>query len=295
MPRKKNQEQEMVELIPEGHLEILNFKGRECRRVMHNNEWYYSVVDVIEAMTDSERPRKYWNDLKTKLVHEEGFKQLSENIGQLKMPSSDGKLYATDAANVETLLRIVQSIPSPKAELIKRWLARTGYERIQESQNPDIAIKRAITDYKLKGYSDEWIEARIGGKLTRVELTSEWAKRGIKGQEYATLTNAVHEGTFEISVKQHEEYKQLTRRGQLREHMTSTELLFTRLGEVSAKNISVARNAQGLADNQIAANDGGQIAGNARRALDRQTGGRVVSPSNHLPEPKASHQLPDVE
>ena len=216
-------------IVPEGQFEVVAFRQKPIRRVLHDDEWYFSVVDVIEVLTESPRPRKYWADLKKKLL-DEGCDQLSDNIGQLKMPGSDGKYYSTDAANTEVLFRIVQSIPSKKAETIKRWLAKMGYERILERQNPDIAIKRAILDYKMQGRSDEWIEARISCTLARQGLTGEWAKRGIEGPQYAILTNLIHERAFDVSVHQHGGFKGLTKKHNLRDHMTSTELLFTPVG-----------------------------------------------------------------
>ena len=270
-------------VVPEGHFEIVAFQKKPVRRVLYNDEWYFSVVDVIEVLTDTDRPSKYWHDLKNKLEREEGYDELSDKIGKLKMPSVDGKERATDAANTETLFRIVQSIPSKKAETIKRWLAKTGYERILERQNPDIAIKRSILDYKMQGRSDDWIEARVSCTLARQGLTGEWAKRGVEGKQYAILTNLIHEKTFDVSVRQHEDFKGLAKRHSLRDHMTSTELLFTRLGEMSTKDIAVAKNAHGFRANEGAAREGGQIAGNARRALEKQTGKRVVSSSNYLP------------
>ena len=281
MPKKQVQPQ----LIPEGQMEMVVFRGKKVRRELHDYEWYFSVVDVIEALTDTSNPRRYWSDLKVKLTKEEGYDQLYENIVQLKMPSADGKSYNTDTANTETLFRIVQSVPSKKAEAIKRWLAKRGYERILERQNPDIAIKRAILDYKLQGRNDDWIEARVSCRLARQGLTDEWGSRGIEGKQYAILTNLIHEKTFDLSVKQHEDYKGL-KKHKLRDHMTSTELLFTRLGEASTKDIAVARDAQGFRENEQAAQQGGQIAGNARRALQRQTGQWVVSSSNYLPHSK---------
>ena len=180
-----------VPAIGEGQFEFVEFKGKKVRRVLHNDEWYFSVVDVVEAVTESGRPGKYWNDLKTQL-EKEGSDQLSANIGKLKMPSADGKERPTDAADTETIFRILQSIPSKKAERVKRWLAKVGYERILEFQNPEIAIKRAIFDYKIKGYDDEWINARVRTILSRNELTSEWGRRGVRdGKEYAALTNAI--------------------------------------------------------------------------------------------------------
>ncbi len=263
-------------------MEMVVFRGKKVRRILHDDEWHFSVVDVIEALTDTDRPRKYWNDLKRKLGGEEGFDELSEKIGQLKMTGADGKERLTDAANTETLFRIVQSIPSKKAEGVKRWLAKTGYERILETQNPDIAIKRAILDYKMKGRSDGWIEARVSSRIIRQGLTTEWAKRGVEGQQYAVLTNLIHERTFDLSVRQHKEVKGLAKH-ELRDHMTSPELLFIRLGEMSTKDIAVSRNAQGFRENEVAAEEGGQIAGNARKALEQKTKVPVVSRQNFLP------------
>ena len=252
---------------------------------MHNDEWHFSVIDVVGALETSTAPRRYWSDLKVKLVNEEGYDELYDNIVQLKMIAGDGKQYLTDAANVETMFRIIQSIPSKKANVFKRWLAKVGYERILEFQNPAIAIKRAIFDYKLKGYDEEWIERRVQGILARLELTGEWARRGVKeGPEYAMLTNLIQEGTFGLVVQSHKEVKGLTPSHSLRDHMSSTELAFTMLGETSTKDIAIATNAQGFNDNQSAAKNGGKVAGDARRALELQTGKPVLSRSNFLPD-----------
>ena len=273
-----------AQIIAEGQLGIVEFKGKKVRKVLHDDEWYFSIVDVIEAVTDSERPSKYWNDLKTQLVAEEGFDELSDKIGKLKMPGADGKERPTDAANVETVFRVIQSIPSKKAEGFKRWLARVGYERILEYQNPSIAIKRAILDYKFKGHDDEWIERRVQTILARQELTSEWAHRGVReGQEYAILTNLIQEQTFGLGVRNHMAFKRLKKSHNLRDHMTGTELIFTMLGETSTKDIAIATYANGFQENQQAAENGGQVAGDARRALEKQTGQSVVSKNNFLP------------
>jgi hypothetical protein len=160
----------------ESHLAV--FRGKQIRKTIHNNEWWFSIVDVIEALIGNERPRKYWNDLKKKLL-EEGYDQLSERIGQLKMQSSDGKFYETDCANTETMFRLIQSIPSPKAEPFKRWLAKVGYERVQEIEDPELATKRARALYKAKGYTDDWIEKRMRGIAVRAELTEEWKNRDV--------------------------------------------------------------------------------------------------------------------
>ena len=181
--------------IPEGQLEIAAFKGKQIRRVLHENEWFFSVIDVIGAVTDTPRPRKYWSDLKTDLV-EEGHFQLSDNIGQLKMTSPDGKERLTDTANTEIMFRIIQSIRSKKAEMFKRWLAKVGYERILESQNPEIAIKRALLDYKIQGRNDEWINARVRSILMRNELTQEWktreSKKGDNSRSSRTSSRRAH-------------------------------------------------------------------------------------------------------
>ena len=274
----------MVPAVVEGQLEIAEFKGKEVRKVLHDGEWYFSVVDVVGAVSDSKTPRRYWSELKVKL-DKEGFNdELFDNIEQLKMPSADGKDRATDAANTETLIRIIQSIPSKKAETFKRWLAKVGYERILENQNPDIAIKRAILGYKMKGYDDEWIDARVQAIVTREELTSEWSRRGVReGHEYGILTNVIQEGTFGLGIQSHKDIKGLEKKHNLRDHMTSVELLFTRLGELSTKDIAVADDAHGFTQNKVAATKGGKIAGDARKALEQQTNKRVVSEGNFLP------------
>lgn len=291
MFRSKNRNNQGL-IIPEGELATVVFKGKEVRRVMHDNEWHFSVVDVMEALTGTDQPSRYWNELRKRFRDEEDADELFDNIEKLKMPGADGKERPTDAANVETLFRIIQSVPSKKAEVIKRWLAKTGYERVLENQNPDIAIKRAILDYKNKGRSDEWIEARISNTLTRLDLTHEWGKRGIQGEQYGILTNLIHEGTFQISVQRHQVIKGLKKQN-LRDHMTSTELLFSRLGEASTRDITVARDARGYYQNEAAAREGGKIAGNARRALEEQTGNKVVSDSNYLPAKGRARELPD--
>lgn len=167
-------------IIPEGKAQLALFNGKEIRQIFHNDEWYFSAVDMIGAIVDTDRPQKYWSELKKQLIDKECFFQLSEKIGQLRMQSQDGKARKTDAVNTETMFRIVQSIPSPKAEPFKRWLAKVGYERIKEIQNPEIAIKRAMMTYKAKGYDDKWIKSRVQTIVSRKELTSEWSKRGIK-------------------------------------------------------------------------------------------------------------------
>ena len=273
-----------AQVVADGQLEIADFKGREVRRVLHDDEWHFSVVDVIAALTESSTPRRYWRDLKNKLAEEEGSEQLNEEIVQLEMPSDDGNDRLTDAASTETMFRIIQSIPSKKANAFKRWLAKVGYERILEFQNPDIAIKRAILDYKMRGYEEDWINERVRSILARQELTGEWARRGVReGKEYAVLTNLIQEKTFGLGVQSHKSLKTLKKSHSLRDHMTDMELLFTRLGETSTREIAIASDAHGFRQNEKAADAGGTVAGDARRALEKQTGQRVVSKDNFLP------------
>lgn len=270
------------DLVSDGQLEIAVFKGKEIRRVCHNGEWMFSVVDVIGAITDSDRARKYWSDLKRQMIEKEGFVELSENIGQLPLPGSDGKLYRTDVANTETLFRIVQSIPSPKAEPIKRWLAKVGFERIQETQDPELAIKRAILTYQLQGRSDDWIEKRVRSIVSRKELTREWQKRGASDEkDYAQLSNIISQETFGVGPKRHKELKGLGSQN-LRDHMTDLELILTMLGETTSTTITRQRDAQGLHQLGQAAKAGGAIAGGARKQIEAETGQKVVSSSNFL-------------
>jgi DNA-damage-inducible protein D len=268
----------------EGEVERLSFKGAAVRKVLHNGEWQFSIVDIVGALTGSERSGKYWSDLKRKLVEKEGFSELSAKIGQLPLPGPDGKNYLTDVSNLETILRIVQSIQSPKAEPLKRWLARVGFERVQEERDPELTIRRAIFHYQLQGRSDDWIERRIRSVVVRTELTSEWHKRGIaQGREYAILTNIIAAATFGgVTVSGHRQIKGLGKNHDLRDHMTDLELIFTMLGEKSTTEIARVRNAQGFRPNLRAAEAGGNIAGSARSQLERETGERVVSSANFL-------------
>lgn len=229
--------------VPDGELELVPFKKEAIRRVCHNDEWWYSVVDVVTALTGSDRGRKYWSDLKTKMVEKEGFSELSDEIGQLPMPGADGKNYKTDVATAETILRIIQSISSPKAEPFKRWLARVGYERIQEAQDPEVLIKRAILHYSAQGRTDDWIEKRIRGMVARKELTAEWKKRGVtESKDFAMLSNIISENTFGVGVERHKGIKGLKSQN-LRDHMTDMELILTMLGETSTKEIAIKRDA----------------------------------------------------
>ena len=235
---------------------LVVFQGKGIRRTWHNGEWYFSVVDVCEVLTGSSRPRKYWSDLKVKL-QDEGF-ELSDKIGQLKLLSSDGKKYKTDCANTENMFRIIQSISSKKAEPFKRWLAKVGYERIQEIENPELAQERAKEYYELKGYPRDWIEKRLRGIAIRQELTDEWDQRGIEEQkEYAILTNEISKATFDVSIREHKKIKGLEpefKNQNLRDHMTDRELVFTMLDVVSATDITRARDAQGFVEKKLESN-----------------------------------------
>lgn len=271
-----------VEMIAEGEAQIALFKGKEVRQVFHDNEWFFSIVDVIEAVTETDRPRQYWSDIKTKMAADEGFSELYDQIVQLKMKAADGKNYATDAVNVETLFRIIQSIPSSKAEPFKKWLAKVGYERIQEIQNPEIGVKRAILQWQVQGRSEDWIDARIRSIVTRKDLTDEWKNRGIEaGQEYAQLTNIISRKTFGLDTAAHKKLKGLKNQS-LRDHMTDLELIFTMLGEKSTTAIAIATNAQGYSENAEAAASGGKVAGDARRDLEKKLGKPIATKDNFL-------------
>ncbi len=258
------------------------FRGKhKVRKIFFNDEWWFSVVDVVGVLSGAVNSRRYWSDLKRKLKTE-GADQLYEKIVQLKLESPDGKKYATDCANTETMLRIVQSIPSPNAEPFKRWLAKVGFERIKEIEQPGLAVKRARAHYVAKGYDDEWIERRIQSIQKRAELTEEWDQRGVKlNAEYAILTAEISRAAFGYKPAQHKEIKRLKKRDNLRDHMTPLELIFSTLGEAATKEITVNRDAQGFDESKVAATDGGRIAGDARKALEKETGKPVVSSKNY--------------
>lgn len=273
----------------EPQLRTAIFKGKQIRKVIHDDEWYFSIIDIVDALTNSSNSRRYWSDLKRKIIDNEGFAQLYDKIVQLKMESSDGKKYQTDAVNTETIFRIIQSIPSPNAEPFKRWLAKVGYERIQEIEDPELAAKRMQNIYKAKGYPADWIEKRLRGIAIREKLTNEWEQTGVKEQrEYAILTAEISEATFGLKPSEHKKIKSLKREN-LRDHMTDLELVFTMLGEASTTEIAIQQDSQGFHENKDAARAGGSVAGNARKDLEVKSGRKVVSQSNFL-----SHQL-DVE
>ena len=255
------------------------FKGKEIRKIIYNNEWWFSVVDVVEIMTGSVNSRDYWYRMKIRVKDEDGI-ELSTICRQLKLQSSDGKLYETDCANTEGMFRIVQSIPSPKAEPLKRWLARVGYERVQEIEDPELATKRTRMLYKLKGYPDNWIEKRMRGIVIREELTDEWQKRGAKEQrEYEILTAEISKASFGVTPSEYKKLKGLKREN-LRDHMDDFELIFTMLGERSTTEIHRIENSQGMSKLSRDANRGGKVAGIARRELEKELGRPVVSKNN---------------
>lgn len=260
---------------------IALFKGKKVRRIIYINEWWFSVVDVVEALTDSINPNDYWYRMKVRVKSEDGI-ELSTNCRQLKLISSDGKKYETDCANTETMFRIVQSIPSPKAEPFKRWLAKVGYERIQEIEDPELATKRTRMLYKLKGYSESWIEKRMRGIAIREELTDEWQKRGVREQrDYEILTAEISKATFGMTPSEYKKFKELKREN-LRDHMDDLELIFTMLGERVTTEISQSEKPDTFPKNQSVAQRGGNVAGNARKEAEKEIGRSVISKSNYL-------------
>ncbi len=241
-------------------------------------KWFFSIVDVIEVLTDSPRPRKYWSALKTKLQQEGS--ELSHKLGQLKMEAEDGKMRETDVADAEQLFRLIQSIPSPKAEPFKQWLAKVGYERVEESQDPEKSIDRAMENYLKLGYSKEWINQRLKSIEVRKELTDERENRGVKkGQEFATLTDIITHAWSGKTVKQYKQHKNLKKEN-LRDNMTNLELVLNMLAEATTTEISKEKKPKSFDENKIIAKQGGIIAGNTRKAIEAKTGKKVVSNQN---------------
>jgi DNA-damage-inducible protein D len=246
--------------------------------------WYFSVIDVIEILTDSPRPRKYWNALKTKLQTEGS--ELSHKLGRLKMAAEDGKMRETDVADTETLLRLIQSIPSPKAEPFKQWLAKVGYERMQEIADPAQGLDRARDNWLKLGRSEKWIQQRMTGQETRNKLTDYWKENGVeRPDEFALLTNIIHQEWTGLTVKNHKELKGLKSQN-LRDHMNEAELIFTALAELSTRQIAETEEAKGLQQNAKAGKKGGTVAKNARKELESKTGKSVVTGGNFLPPKK---------
>ncbi|PJA62982.1 MAG: hypothetical protein CO161_03510, partial [Candidatus Portnoybacteria bacterium CG_4_9_14_3_um_filter_44_9] len=259
---------------------IILFKQKQVRRTWNEKKelWYFSIIDVIAILTDSPRPRKYWNALKTKLKQEGS--ELSQKVGQLKLESPDGKKYLTDVADTETILRLIQSIPSPKAEPFKLWLAKVGYERIEETEDPELAFDRAIKTYLRKGYSKEWINQRLKSIEVRKELTDEWQERGMKeGLEYAILTDEITRAWADKSVRDYKKFKGLKKEN-LRDNMTNLELVLNMLAEASTTEISKKQTPKGLESNKQVARMGGTAAKKARIEIEKQTGESVIISKN---------------
>ncbi|MBU3978489.1 Bro-N domain-containing protein [Patescibacteria group bacterium] len=266
------------------------FKGRKIRKAFSQGEWWFSVVDVIEALTDSSQPSKYWTAMKARVNNEDGI-QLSTICRQLKLEASDGKKYETDCANTEGIFRIIQSVPSPKAEPFKRWLAKAGYERVQEIENPELATKRTRILYKLKGYPDDWIEKRMRGIAIREELTDEWQKRGAKEQkDYEILTAEISKATFGVTPSEYKKMKGLKREN-LRDHMDDFELIFNMLGERATTEIHRNEDSKGVTKLRSDAKAGGDIAGGARKKLEERLGRSVVTKKNFLKSPENKKRL----
>ncbi len=269
---------------------IIAFDEQSIRRVWHNDAWYFSVIDIVEALTDSKNARDYWFKMKQRVQAEDGA-ELSTFCRQLKMQAPDGKMRMTDCANTESILRIIQSIPSPKAEPFKRWLAKVGYERIQEIENPELASQRAREIYKQKGYDDAWIEKRMRGIQIRDELTDEWKNRGIQDpKQFSILTAEISKAAFGMTPKEYREHKGLAKEN-LRDHMSDLELIFSMLGEASTTEIAKNTDAQGFNDNKKVAQKGEHIAGNARKALEKESGKKIITSDNYLNTPQKEKRL----
>ena len=268
------------------------FESRKIRTHwdVTEEQWYFSVIDVVDVLTESVNPRDYWFKMKIRVNSDDGI-ELSTICRQLKLTSSDGKKYATDCADTKSLLRIIQSIPSPKAEPFKQWLAKVGYERIQEIQDPSQSIDRARENWKRSGRSEKWIQQRMTGQETRNKLTDYWKDAGIKEQdEFAYLTNIIHQEWSDLTVKQHKQLKGLKNQN-LRDHMSEAELIFTALAELSTRQIAQTEQATGLKENAVAGKKGGKIAKNARKELELQTGRNVITEENFLPPAKEKEEL----
>jgi DNA-damage-inducible protein D len=269
---------------------ITLFEKQQVRRIWYQEQWWFSVIDVIEILSNSSIPKRYWSDLKKKLI-EEGYHEVYEKIVRLKLIASDGKLRETDCANTDTLLRIIQSIPSPKAEPFKQWLARIGKERIEEINNPELAMERMRQLYEKKGYPKEWVEKRVRGIAVRQDLTNEWKNRGAKGSiEFAILTNEIMQGTFDLDVQAYKEHKGLAKEN-LRDHMNDLELILTMLAEATTTKLHKDRNSQGFPKLKKDAKDGGGIAGRTRKDIEKTSGKKVVNKENYLGRKESKKSL----
>ena len=274
--------------------ELKLFEGNRIRHIYDEEKetYYFSVVDIIAILIekDYQSARKYWNKLAQRL-RDEGSEQTVTNCHQLKLQADDGKMRKTDVADIKTIFRIIQSVPSKKAEPIKQWLAKVGQERVQEMADPSTAIDRARETYKKLGRSEKWIQQRMTGQETRNKLTDYWSEHDIKeGEEYAILTNIIHQEWSGLSIKEHKNLKGLKSQN-LRDHMSEAELIFTALAELSTRQIAESENATGMEENKISAKKGGKIAREAREKLELQTGQKVVTDDNFLPASKKPKQI----
>ncbi|MBI5414549.1 Bro-N domain-containing protein [Candidatus Peregrinibacteria bacterium] len=274
--------------------QIAIFEGKKIRKTIYNNEWWFSVIDVIEALINSDRPSVYWTAMKARVKDESEF-QLSTICRQLKLLAEDGKMRETDCANTEGIFRIIQSIPSPKAEPFKRWLAKVGYERVQEIENPELAQERMKKLYEQKGYSKDWTQKRLRGIAIRQNLTDEWQDRGIhRKSDYAILTAEISKATFGMTPSEYRKHKNIPEesKANLRDNMTDLELIFTMLGEKVTTEISKKEQPKGIPANKKVANRGGGVAGNARKETEKELGESVISSENYLPEKNSKKYLP---
>ena len=264
--------------------EIKLFDGNQIRSIWDSDkeEWYFSVIDIVGALTESKNPRRYWSDLKRKMKDEEGASQLYENIVQLKLESSDGKKYNTDVADMQGIFRIIQSIPSPKAEPFKIWLAEVGKERIDEIIDPELTIDRALETYLKKGYTREWINQRLQAIQVRRELTDAWQDHGVEeGREYAILTNEITKAWSGMTTRQYKDHKGLKKQN-LRDNMTTLELVLNMLAEATTTELANTTHPHGLEENKKVAKEGGSIAGEARKSIESKTGKPVITSKNAI-------------
>lgn len=283
---------------PDSEGKMVVFGGKRIRRAWLEDQWFFSVVDIVGALTDSASPPKYWDAMKRREKAASGV-DLSTFCRKVALTGADGKSYKSDAVNTEAAFRIIQSIPSPKAEPFKRWLAEVGYQRVQEIENPELAQQRMRALYQEKGYPDDWIEKRVRGIAVRDELTGEWQNHGVRlrcgnteQRDVAILTAEISKATFVLTPTDYKNLKGLKREN-LRDHMTDLELIFTMLGEAATTEIARNKDAQGFAKNKQAAREGGRVAGTARRQLERKSGRKVVTANNYLIE-KPKRKLPPM-
>jgi hypothetical protein len=268
----------MIKMTKENAIRLFQDQKVRVQWDEEKEKWFFSIVDIIGILTDSPNPRKYWSVLKSRLKQEGS--QLTTNCSQLKMQSADGKFYKTDVADTEQLLRLIQSIPSPKAEPFKVWLAKVGYERIEETEDPEIAFDRAMETYLKKGYSKNWINQRIKSIEVRKELTDEWENRGVKkGLDYAILTDEITKAWAGFTTKEYKDFKELKKEN-LRDHMTNLELVLNMLAETSTTELSKKHKPRTFSENKVIARKGGSVAGNARKELEEKLGNSVLSPYN---------------